>query len=166
MRWAKPHASLRCIRVLEAERKFLKRFWRTLPNWGYVSISNGACLWMYLCAKKTSSWGSPQQTHTLNYDLQMRTGCLIQFRNYVVVMATLIINRPVLSASLNLQNWDARCAAPAELPKWVQAKTIARYWLCQSLRGLWQFHTLRRTYSQHQKLRKYQHQQQERSIFV
>lgn len=76
-------------------------------------------------------------------------------------------HRPVLSASLNLQNWDARRGLHAELPKWVQAKTIARCWLCQSLRGLlWQLHTLRRTYSQHQKLREYQHQQQECSIFV
>lgn len=61
----------------------------------YMStFPSGACVRVERSVRRTLSAASPAQTHILNYDLQMRNGSLIQFMNYVVVMATLIKNRP------------------------------------------------------------------------
>lgn len=39
--------------------------------------------------------------HNLNFDLQMTNRLLMQFMNYVVVMVTLIKNRPRFFAAMN-----------------------------------------------------------------
>lgn len=76
----------------------------------YMStFPSGACVRV---ERRTLSAASPAQTHILNYDLQMRNGSLIQFMNYVVVMATLIKNRPLLSASNNVSA-ELRCMVGA-----------------------------------------------------
>lgn len=79
----------------------------------YMStFPSGACVRVEWSVRRTLSAASPAQTHILNYDLQMRNGSLIQFMNYVVVMATLIKNRPLLSASNNVSA-ELRCMVGA-----------------------------------------------------
>lgn len=114
---------------------------------GHVSISD--CffflkpIWLQNNTKdnsgpKRSLSSEPFLKHILNYDLQMTNGSLTQFMNYVVVMVTLIKKTGSFSRlrKLCLWNWDAWRELHTEPPDWTQGKAKARYWFCQSLRGL------------------------------